>query len=573
MKRGYLISLVGSDGTGKSSIGELLKDRFQNEHYKAPLFYMGAINHILITSKILSKLSSLNKQRKPSEQNDAKIIKMRLSLVSLIKEVTFLHYIVELFARYFIWIRPRLKKGEVVITDRYIYDFLIINKFLNRCSWFREFIIWLIPSPDLLVCLYNNPDIILKRKKGNSNEETMRQNKIFLSLEQHVHSFKKFKTDGTLEEITDKIFMEAKNVMAQNNFIENHDYERIECSLACRLLKLLLIEENQGSAYLKEEIDTVFTVEQIYKLAKSNNMIMRLGRVINNTGDTAIMLRWENILRIERERCDKSAALIKEIAQGLDRENIKYAVIKTLDSYPDCGTDVDMFVDAPFKITKEWIRKVYNGKVRPRKIAEVMCGKMSASIQGYPILELHCRMMGQVGEQATFARSLTKNIRLFEAGGLRAYIPSKEEQVIIIAIHRLYRHLSFKISDIVNAITLLKEADFNWERLFKLSEDCGMSKGIAYLLGVLENIHTTYFNNGFMPERYKGLIDNGARLSFRHWFFRIPLFRVPPKLYAAEAFYFLRKGRVGSLARLSLIPVLSFIAYTTIKIFKDDWVW
>ena len=310
--------MIGSDGTGKSSTAELLKKRFKNEHCKVFLFYMGALNHVLSTSRILSKLSSFNRKKKSPKRNDTvEIKKPRFTMVSIIKELMFLHYIVELFARYFIRILPRLKKGEVVITDRYIYDFLIIDKFINRYAWFRKLIIRIIPSPDLLVCLYNDADIIHKRKKDNSKEETMRQNRIFLSLEEHVRSFKKFKTNVTLGEMAEKIFTEAKNVMAENNFIQNHDNERVEYDLASRLLKLLLIEESKRAAYFKDNIDTVFTVEQIYKIAKSNNVIIRLSRVINNTGDSAIMLKWENILRMERGRCEKSASLIKEITLAL----------------------------------------------------------------------------------------------------------------------------------------------------------------------------------------------------------------------------------------------------------------
>lgn len=358
-----------------------------------------------------------------------------------------------------------------------------------------------------------------------------------------------------------------------SSIIKNQDPSDKDYILSCCILQMLLRDKTQRAAYFQKYINNSFSVQDIHRISRVNNVIMRVLDVIYETKESHTILKWKEIFREEKARCEKSAALIKEITHGLVRENIKYAVIKTLDSYPDCGTDVDMFVDASFKRTKEWVRRVYNGKVRPRKISEVMCGKMSVCIQRHPILELHCRRMGQVGEQAAFARSLTKNSRLLETGGFRACIPSKEEQIIIIAIHRLYRHLSFKVSDIVNAIVLLKEGEFNWERLFGLSEDCGMSEGTAYLLGMLENIHIAYFEDGFIPEKYKGLIDNGARLSFRHWFFRIPLFRVPPRLYAAEAFYFLKKGRIGSVARLSLIPVLSLIAYATIKIFKDDWVW
>lgn len=213
--RGFYISLVGSDGTGKSSISQLLEKRLKAQYNKVSLFYMGSLNNVLFTSRIISKLSVRNKKKNSFKQaNIAKPKNLRFGLVSFIKELTFLHSIIELFARYFIWIRPRVKNGEVVITDRYIYDFLIVDRFLNKHRWFREFVIRIIPAPDLLICLYNDPDIILKRKKDNSQEETLRQNQIFLSLGQYVKTFKKLKTDGTIEEIADNIFKEIVKTVA-----------------------------------------------------------------------------------------------------------------------------------------------------------------------------------------------------------------------------------------------------------------------------------------------------------------------------------------------------------------------
>lgn len=572
--RGCLISLIGSDGTGKSSITELLKRRFEKEHGKTSLFYMGSLNHVLITSRILYKLSSFNKQRNLPEQNDAVGLKKpRLSFISFIKELTFLHYIVELFARYFIWIRPKIKKGEVVITDRYIYDFLIIDRLLNNYGWFRNFIIRIIPSPDLLVCLYNDPDIILKRKKDNSEEEIMRQNKIFLSLGQHIRTFKKFKTDGTVEEITEKIFAETENVMVENDFIQNHDKENIEYALACRLLELMLIEESQRPAYFKEKIDMVFTVGQTYKIARFNNVIMRLGKIINNMGDSAIISRWEDILRMERERCEKSVNLARVMPKSLEDDNIGYAVIKTLDNYPDFGADVDMFIAENFKTMKDWIQKKHRGAIRQRKISEVLCGKMTVDIPGYSRLEFHCDRMGQVGEQPALAESIIKNRRLFEADDIKAYIPSLEDQVIILTIHRLYRHLNFKTADIVNAITLLKNKNFNWEYLFKFSERLGIKEGIRYLLGIMENVHISYFREGFLPKDIKILMYKKNELFFRHYFFRIPLFKVPIKLYGCEFNSYLKRGNIDSILRLSLIPILSALSYLSIKFFKDEQIW
>lgn len=364
----------------------------------------------------------------------------------------------------------------------------------------------------------------------------------------------------------------TRNIDAQG-FIKNQDTDGSGYILACRILGMLLKDKGERPAYFKEHIDGKFAIDEIYRISRMNNVIMRVMDSVNGTGDNDIILKWKKIMQEERSRCDRSVGLINAITKSFEEDSIRYAIIKTLDSYPDFGNDVDIFIDAPFKKMKDWVSRKHKGFIRKRKITEVMCGKMSVEISGHPLLELHCERMGQVGEEPALAESIIKSRRLFEGSGFKAYVSSREEQIVIITIHRLYRHLSFKISDIVNAIAILKAPDFKWDRLFKLAGECGVTDGVEYLLGILENVHIAYTGNGFLPDAARERACMNAKLSYRHFFLRISLFRVPPRLYMMEAASFLVRGKFGSLARLSLVPALSCIAYTTIKLFKDDWVW
>lgn len=213
MKRGCLVSLIGSDGTGKSSIARILKEKSGRQRGDASLIYMGASNPFLGTSKMLLWLGERKAKNAVPVRTETGIPPdAKLSLAGCMREITFIHYIVELFARYFAWIRPKIRGGGVVITDRYIYDFLIMKRFLTRCAWFNSLIIRLAPKPDLLVCLYNDPDIILNRKRDNSKAEIARQTEIFLALEKSIPSFRKIKTDGTTEEIAEHILKEMERL-------------------------------------------------------------------------------------------------------------------------------------------------------------------------------------------------------------------------------------------------------------------------------------------------------------------------------------------------------------------------
>lgn len=211
---GRFIALIGSDGTGKSSIAIRLKERLQKDSFIVSYVYMGASNPLLLTSRVLFALGSLKARRQQGKPgNNALDSHSRVSVYGIVREFTFLHYIFELFVRYFVWIRTKVRRGEIVVADRYIYDFLIMRRFLNRYKWSRGFILKLIPKPDLLICLYNDPDIIMKRKQDNSRDEIIRQTDIFFSLEHSVNVFKKIKTDGTIEEALERIMEEVRKIV------------------------------------------------------------------------------------------------------------------------------------------------------------------------------------------------------------------------------------------------------------------------------------------------------------------------------------------------------------------------
>jgi len=206
--KGYLIALVGPDGSGKTSVACVLDQMLAEKKIPSVVINMGVSKPLLPSSKLLLRMSLAARQGTEKITHvQPPSAKKRITPIGLLKELAFLHSILEWYARYFFLIKPKLRKGYTVITDRYMYDFLIVDRLLSRSACFKRLMVGIIPKPDVLACLFHDCDAILERKNDNTKEETIRQTELFFSLEPYVSSMMKIKTDTSIKQ-TAQIILE-----------------------------------------------------------------------------------------------------------------------------------------------------------------------------------------------------------------------------------------------------------------------------------------------------------------------------------------------------------------------------
>jgi thymidylate kinase len=102
-------------------------------------------------------------KRKNKPESIQGLKKVRLQIRSALYYVLI---IIEMWVRWFTLVLPKLRKGEVVIADRYIYDILAGYKSfpMDYQICIREKICNLYPRPDIGVFLESDPEIIVARK-------------------------------------------------------------------------------------------------------------------------------------------------------------------------------------------------------------------------------------------------------------------------------------------------------------------------------------------------------------------------------------------------------------------------
>jgi thymidylate kinase len=180
--RGFVITLSGVDGAGKSTIIESLKETFEKKYRKK----VKLLRHRPSLLPILS--SYVYGKAEAEKRTTASLPRQGKNSSSISSALRFLYYFADYqIGQIYIWVRYILR-GHIVLYDRYYFDFIEDSKRTNihlpnsLTSYLYKFIY----KPRLNVLLYAKPEVILARKKELSEDDIVQLTSSYLHLFQKL---------------------------------------------------------------------------------------------------------------------------------------------------------------------------------------------------------------------------------------------------------------------------------------------------------------------------------------------------------------------------------------------------
>jgi hypothetical protein len=274
----------------------------------------------------------------------------------------------------------------------------------------------------------------------------------------------------------------------------------------------------------------------------------------------------------EQSRIDHALSFLSPICEAL-REAGDVIVIKSLDHWPDLGSDLDLYTNAPNADIVAAMSKRFNAQLAERSWGDRLANKWNFVVPGLPeLVEVHVSRLGQTGEQVAVAESLVKRSRFAEFGSFTFRIPAPEERLLISTLQRMYRHFYMRLCDVVDTATLLDNSAIDYLYLQSLARSAGLWDGLAtYLVTVAGYVKSFRGEAPSLP----ALVVNSARFGnelvrYRRQFLRIPIFPQAARLYVSEWTRLLFNGQLENTLRLSLLPGLAAAAALEQKITGSD---
>ncbi|HEY6768886.1 MAG TPA: hypothetical protein VI386_29380 [Candidatus Sulfotelmatobacter sp.] len=315
---------------------------------------------------------------------------------------------------------------------------------------------------------------------------------------------------------------------------------------------------------------------EIRKLADSHHVVLRtfpsLQAWMAILGNHSAAAWLDKGIGTERTRIDRALSILEPICDALGEIGTTI-VIKSLDHWPDLGSDLDLFCDADAADVVAIMKNRFRAELEKRSWGDRLANKWNFIVPGLPeLVEIHVQRLGQTGEQTAIARSLIARSRTVTLGERIFPVPAAEDRFAISTLQRMYRHFYIRLCDYVDNARLVEDGAIDYAYLRKLGETAGIWNGLATYLTVISDYVESYRGKGLSlpPEVTSATRLRGNQVHFRANFLRIPILPHSAKLYAAELGHLMMSGELRNSLRLSLLPGLATAAALEFKLTGSD---
>lgn len=317
--------------------------------------------------------------------------------------------------------------------------------------------------------------------------------------------------------------------------------------------------------------------QEMLALAHSHHVVIRamdMFCLIMSEARDPQRMEW-GATAVEREsaRIENAMSFLRAICGTLESEGCAVTVIKSLDHWPDLGSDLDLFTNAKPAEIIHLMSQHFQARLAARSWGDRLANKWNFIVPGLPeLVEVHVCRLGQTGEQVTLANSLAAHSRSVKVGDHIFQVPAAGDRLMISTLQRMYRHFYMRLCDIVDVANLLESETIDYAALSSAAKAAGIWEGVATYLSVVSDYVAHYRGEGLdLPSVVRLSAGfGGDQVRFSRGFLRLPILPHSARLYTSQLTNLLRNGELRSTARLSLLPCLATAAVVGQKITGSD---
>ncbi|MBV9180982.1 MAG: nucleotidyltransferase family protein [Acidobacteria bacterium] len=315
--------------------------------------------------------------------------------------------------------------------------------------------------------------------------------------------------------------------------------------------------------------------EELIKLADLHHVTVRAAQVMEQLSGGAktrpLTERWRVTREKERRRIWQAVEWLYAIVEALELSGCSVSVIKSLDHWPDLGSDLDLYTSGSPEQVISVMQEKLRASLEPRSWGDRLANKWNFRVPGLSeLVEVHVRYLGQTGEQRLMAARVLERSVSKTVNGRRFSVPAPEERILISTLQRMYRHFYFRLCDIADVSALLENGAVDFDELRRGAEIGGIWPGVATFLVLVSKYVTSYGGRLEIPrEVVSCACSPDLQLRFRGDFLRVPM-RPAAGLYGSQLLSASRHRDLRAMSRLPLLPPLALSALVAYRLTGDD---
>lgn len=308
--------------------------------------------------------------------------------------------------------------------------------------------------------------------------------------------------------------------------------------------------------------------DQLVALAHSNHVILRaldvFLQVQQSTGN-AERAEWATTaMATEQARIRQAIPYLRAICDAFETEDLDVTVMKSLDHWPDLGSDLDLYTNAAPEAVVSLMARRFNATMAERSWGDRLAQKWNFVVPGLAeSVEFHIGRLGQTGEQLYLAAHLPQRARQVQIDGWSFPVPHTSDRLMISTLQRMYRHFYFRLCDVIDSATLIAAGLVDFDDLQRAATEAGIWEGVATYLVIVSDYLKAHGSPGpGLPDAVaRAARFPGTRVYFAREFIRVPIAPESMNLYRTQLAGLFGRGQLASGARLCVLPFLATAAF------------